>query len=84
VTDDSGTVVFRSVSLPAQPMCVLLSSVVYAAQEPTYAFASKDAPHVGIGDYKVLTDLPSEVTFHVDRRSFGDQLRLLFVVPSDV
>jgi hypothetical protein len=84
-TDASGTSVFHAVSLAGEPLCIDLFSVAfaYAPHNIDYVFASPErADQLKTSDKllnPIVTTLPADVTFHVQKRSLTDRLHFLFL-----
>ena len=84
-TDATGTTVFHSVSLASEPLCIYPFSVVYGSAPAwtfTYVFvAPEQAKQFDKVPNATITLLPADVTFRVQKRSFGEQLQFLFQGP---
>jgi hypothetical protein len=85
-TDASGTAVFHSVSLAGEPVCIDLFSIAYGYaphKSIDYVFASREkAEQLKLDKWNpVVTALPAEVTYYVQKRSFGERLQFLFQGP---
>jgi hypothetical protein len=83
-TDASGKAVFNSVSLAGEPICIDLFSVAYEFvpyKTTDYVFASPEKAKQLRLQNSVLTSLPADVTYHVQKRPLGERLRFLFLGP---
>jgi hypothetical protein len=77
-TDTTGVAVFHSVSLEPLEFC-LFPDYAYTSQERGFIFTSPD--HRGLYskyDGRIVTELPSSVTFHVRRLSLHERIRNIF------
>jgi hypothetical protein len=85
-TDAFGTAVFHSVSLAGEPICIDTFSVIYgyaAHKSIDYVFASREkVEQLKLGKWNsVVTALPAEVTYYLQKRSLGERLQFLFQGP---
>jgi len=82
-TDQAGASVFQGLSLADGPICIVLLTATYQPLDLDAMFASPDDAKRLNPDRKLLnpivTSLPAEVTFHVRRRTIGEQLHFLFI-----
>jgi len=78
-TDSNGIAIFRSVSVSPLEFCVFPDDDAFASREQPFLFAApKDAPNYDKYLGKVVIALPTEITFHVRKLTFGERLRNLF------
>jgi hypothetical protein len=85
-TDVSGTAIFHSVSLAGEPVCIDMFSITYRYvpnKSIDYVFASREkAEQLKLSKWNsVVTTLPAEVTYYVEKRSLSERLQFLFVGP---
>src|SRR4051812_40763928 len=79
-TDATGATVFHSVSIAKEAVCINLFSIAYKYAPHTldYMFVSPEQAERYKSLNPVVTTLPALVTFHVQKRGFGERLELLF------
>ena len=83
-TDSTGTVVFRSQILTPEPICINPFSIEYAYAPRTidYIFTTPEqAKKKSKSLNPIVTALPAEIEFPMQKRSLGEQFQFLFQGP---
>jgi len=77
-TNNTGITVFRNYKISDKPFCLSVFSIEYASRTLDYIFISP-----GLMSPKslnpVISSLPSDITFKVQKRSFAQQMHFIFV-----
>lgn len=81
-SDSNGIVVFRGIDLTSIAWSISIYNQMTVATDPVIILCKpENATSQGVRGTISVTSLPAEITLHFRRRSFGEQIQRMFVIP---